>query len=99
MAQKNDPCPPVHRLHDQPPQKGTGAGGARPQAARSASTPWARSRAAALTSARTRPVWQRPKRKRRWRRCFEQPVPAEVYDALAAQLADVEKEAQPNGEA
>ena len=25
--------------------------------------PWARSRAAALTSARTRPVWQRPKRK------------------------------------
>ena len=32
-------------------------------------------------------------------RVVEQPVPAEVYDALAAQLADMEKEAQPNGEA
>ena len=61
--------------------------------------PVARSRAAALTSARTRPVWQRPKKKKALERCFEQPVPAEVYDALAAQLADVEKEAQPNGEA
>ena len=97
MAQKKDPCPPVHRLHDQPPQKGTGAGGARPQR-RDQHRPVARSRAAALTSARTRPVWQRPKEKA-LERCFEQPVPAEVYDALAAQLADVEKEAQPNGEA
>ena len=25
-------------------------------------------------------------------RCFEQPVPAEVYDALAQQLAGVEEE-------
>ena len=96
MAQK-DPCPPVHRLHDQPPQKEL-VRVVRAPAARSASTPWARSRAAALTSARTRPVWQRPKEKA-LERCFEQPVPAEVYDALAAQLADVEKEAQPNGEA
>ena len=39
------------------------------------------------------------KKKKALERCFEQPVPAEVYDALAAQLADVEKEAQPNGEA
>ena len=37
------------------------------------------------------------KKKKALERCFEQPVPAEVYDALAAQLADVEKEAQPNG--
>ena len=28
---EEDPCPPVHRLHDQPPQKGAGAGGARAQ--------------------------------------------------------------------
>ena len=39
------------------------------------------------------------KKKKALERCFEQPVPAEVYDALAAQLADVAKEAQPNGEA
>mgnify|MGYP002568375936 CR=1 FL=1 len=39
------------------------------------------------------------KKKKALERCFEQSVPAEVYDALAAQLADVEKEAQPNGEA
>ena len=39
------------------------------------------------------------KKKKALERCFEQPVPAEVYDALAVQLADVEKEAQPNGEA
>ena len=34
------------------------------------------------------------KKKKALERCFEQPVPAEVYDALAAQLADVEKEAE-----
>ena len=28
---KKDPCPPVHWLHDQPPQKGAGARGARTQ--------------------------------------------------------------------
>ena len=39
------------------------------------------------------------KKKKALERCFEQPVPAEVYDALAAQLADVEKAAQPTGEA
>ena len=33
------------------------------------------------------------KKKKALERCFEQPVPAEVYDALAAQLAEVEKEA------
>ena len=30
-------------------------------------------------------------------RCFEQPVPAEVYDALARQLAAVEQEAAQDG--
>ena len=35
----------------------------------------------------------RPKKER----CFEQPVPAEVYEALAAQLAEAAKEAAANG--
>ena len=39
------------------------------------------------------------KKKKALERCFEQPVPAQVYDALAAQLADVDQEAQTNGEA
>ena len=30
-------------------------------------------------------------------RCFEQPVPAEVYDALAVQLAAAAKEAAADG--
>ena len=33
------------------------------------------------------------------KRCFEQPVPAEVYDALAEQLAGAAKEAEQNGKA
>ena len=32
------------------------------------------------------------KKKKALERCFEQPVPAEVYDALAQQLASVEAE-------
>ena len=39
------------------------------------------------------------KKKKALERCFEQPVPAEVYDALAAQLAGAAKEAEQNGEA
>ena len=61
-------------------------------AERSASTPWARSPAAVLTSARMPPALQRQKKKKALERCFEQPVPAEVYDALAQQLASVEAE-------
>ena len=38
------------------------------------------------------PDLQKAKRRRRWSACFEQPVPAEVYDALAQQLASVEAE-------
>ena len=41
----------------------------------------------------------RPKKKKALERCFEQPVPAEVYEALAEQLAGAVKEAQQNGEA
>ena len=39
------------------------------------------------------------KKKKALERCFEQPVPAEVYDALAQQLAgvEVEKEADRDG--
>lgn len=33
------------------------------------------------------------KKKKALERCFEQPVPAEVYEALAAQLAGAQKEA------
>lgn len=33
------------------------------------------------------------KKKKALERCFEQPVPAEVYEALAAQLAVAQKEA------
>ena len=64
---EKDPFPPVHWLHDQPPQKGAGACGA-----------------CTLTKA---------KKKKALERCFEQPVPAEVYEALAAQLAEAAKEA------
>ena len=39
----------------------------------------------------------RPKKKKALERCFEQPVPAEVYEALAAQLAEAAKEAAANG--
>ncbi len=42
---------------------------------------------------------QGKKKKKALERCFEQPVPAEVYDALAAQLAGAAKEAEQNGEA
>ena len=48
--------------------------------------------AAVLTSARMPPALQRQKKKKALERCFEQPVPAEVYDALAQQLASVEAE-------
>ena len=34
------------------------------------------------------------RKKKALERCFEQPVPAEVYDALAAQLADAGEGAQ-----
>ena len=37
------------------------------------------------------------KKKKALERCFEQPVPAEVYEALAAQLAEAAKEAAANG--
>lgn len=92
---KRRSCPPVHRLHDQPPQ-GTGAGGARPQR-RDQHRPRGRNRAAEPLPGPGLPG--KGQKKKALERCFEQPVPAEVYDALAAQLADVEKEAQPNGEA
>ena len=39
------------------------------------------------------------KKKKALERCFEQPVPAEVYDALAKQLAGAAKEAEQNGKA
>ena len=37
-------------------------------------------------------IRDRAKKKKALERCFEQPVPAEVYDALAQQLASVEAE-------
>ena len=37
------------------------------------------------------------KKKKALERCFEQPVPAEVYDALALQLAAAAKEAAADG--
>ena len=37
------------------------------------------------------------KKKKALERCFEQPVPAEVYDALAVQLAAAAKEATADG--
>ena len=37
------------------------------------------------------------KKKKALERCFEQPVPAEVYAALARQLAAVEQEAAQDG--
>ena len=37
------------------------------------------------------------KKKKALERCFEQPVPAEVYDALAVQLAAATKEAAADG--
>lgn len=88
----------MHRLPDQPPQEGTGACGARtsgeisidPVGKKPGRGAYLCPDAACLAKA---------KKKKALERCFEQPVPAEVYDALAAQLADVEKEAQPNGEA
>ena len=59
---------------------------------------WAKSRAAAHTSARTLPAWPRQKKKKALERCFEQPVPAEVYEALEAQLTEAAKEAARNAE-
>ena len=38
------------------------------------------------------------KKKKALERCFEQPVPAEVYEALEAQLAEAAKEAARNAE-
>ena len=52
-------------------------------------TRWAKSPAAARISARTPPALTKAKKKKALERCFEQPVPAEVYDALARQLAAV----------
>ena len=56
----------------------------------------AKSRAAARISARTR-LPDQGKKEKALERCFEQPVPAEVYEALAAQLAEAAKEAAANG--
>ena len=68
-------------------------------AERSALIWWAKSRAGGAYLCPDPACLAKAKKKKALERCFEQPVPAEVYDALAAQLADVEKEAQPNGEA
>ena len=57
----------------------------------------AKSRAAARISARTPDCLTKAKKKKALERCFEQPVPAEVYEALAAQLAEAAKEAADNG--
>lgn len=38
------------------------------------------------------------KKKKALERCFEQPVPAEVYEALEAQLTEAAKEAARNAE-
>ena len=38
------------------------------------------------------------KKKKALERCFEQPVPAEVYEALEAQLSEAAKEAARNAE-
>ncbi len=68
MAQK-DPCPPVHRLHDQPPQKGAGARGARTQREISIDLVGKKPGRGADTSARIRPAWPRQKKKA-LERCF-----------------------------
>ena len=90
---KKDPCPPVHWLHDQPPQKGAGAGGARPE--RRDQVGKKPGRGAYLCP--NPDCLTKAKKKKALERCFEQPVPAEVYDALARQLAAVEQEAAQDG--
>mgnify|MGYP000656443292 CR=1 FL=1 len=61
-------------------------------AERLASTPWARSPAADAYLCPDAACLAKAKKKKALERCFEQPVPAEVYDALAQQLASVEAE-------
>lgn len=95
---KKDPCPPVHRLHDQPPQKEL-VRVVRAPSGEISIDPVGKKPGRGAYLCPDPACLAKAKKKKALERCFEQPVPAEVYDALAAQLADVEKEAQPNGEA
>ena len=86
----------MHRLHDQPPQKGTGARGARTSGEISIDLVGKKpGRGAYLCP--DPDCLTKAKKKKALERCFEQPVPAEVYDALAVQLAAAAKEAAADG--
>ena len=85
----------MHRLHEQPPQKGAGACGA-PSGEISIDLVGKKpGRGAYLCPDPA--CLAKAKKKKALERCFEQPVPAEVYEALAAQLAEAAKEAADNG--
>ena len=93
---EKDPFPPVHRLHDQPPQK---------ELVRVVRAPSGEISIDLVGKKPGRGAYLCPnpdcltkaKKKKALERCFEQPVPAEVYEALAAQLAESAKEAAANG--
>ena len=97
MAQKKDPFPPVHRLHDQPPQKGSWCVWCVHPAERSALIWSAKKPGRGAYLCPNPDCLTKAKKKKALERCFEQPVPAEVYEALAAQLAEAAKEAAANG--
>ena len=85
----------MHRLHDQPPQKGIGARGARSGEISIDLVGKKPGRGAYLCP--NPDCLTKAKKKKALERCFEQPVPAEVYDALAVQLAAAAKEAAADG--
>ena len=66
--------------------------GARTQRRDQPSTPWARRPGRGAYLCPDAACLAKAKKKKALERCFEQPVPAEVYDALAQQLAGVEAE-------
>lgn len=97
MAQKKIPARQCIGCMTSRPKRSWCGWCARP-AARSASTSWAKpGRGAYLCPDPA--CLAKAKKKKALERCFEQPVPAEVYDALAEQLAGAAKEAEQNGKA
>ena len=85
---EKDPFPPVHRLHDRVVRAPSGEISIDLVGKKPGRGAYLCPNPDCLTKA---------KKKKALERCFEQPVPAEVYEALAAQLAEAAKEAAVNG--
>lgn len=89
---KEDTCPPVHRLYDKSPQKEL-VRVVRAPSGEISIDPVGKKPGRGAYLCPDSACLAKAKKKKALERCFEQPIPAEIYDALAVQLVDIEKEA------